>query len=82
MGISWYNLSIKLLFRQRNCSGLLSTHDLELCDLETKDGIDVINYNFREYYSENKIKFDYKLRRGKSETRNAIHLMRLAGINV
>ena len=54
-------------------SGLLSTHDLELCDLETKDNSDVINYNFREYYSENKIKFDYKLRRGKSETRNAIH---------
>ncbi len=29
-----------------------------------------------------KIKFDYILRRGKSETRNAVHLMRLAGIDI
>ena len=62
-----------------NAIGLVSTHDFELCDLEReKDWL--VNYNFREYYEENKIKFDYVLRRGKSETRNAKHLMRLAGI--
>lgn len=59
--------------------GLVSTHDLELCDLEEHDSR-IENYNFREYYENNKIKFDYKLRRGKSETQNAIHLMKLAGI--
>lgn len=59
--------------------GLVSTHDLELCDLEEIDSR-IENYNFREYYEDNKIKFDYKLRKGKSETQNAIHLMKLAGI--
>ncbi|MDO5039311.1 MAG: DNA mismatch repair protein MutS [Clostridium sp.] len=59
--------------------GLVSTHDLELCDLEKIDNR-IENYNFREYYEDNKIKFDYKLRKGKSETQNAIHLMKLAGI--
>lgn len=60
--------------------GLVSTHDLELCDLEkTKPWI--INYNFQEYYENNKINFDYKLRHGKSKTQNAVHLMKLAGID-
>ncbi|MGL4570062.1 MAG: MutS-related protein [Clostridium sp.] len=59
--------------------GLVSTHDLDLCDLEETDKR-IENYNFREYYENNKIKFDYKLRMGKSRTQNAIHLMKLAGI--
>ena len=60
--------------------GLVSTHDLELCDLEeTRDWLK--NYNFQEYYQDNKIKFDYTLREGKSKTQNAVHLMKLAGIN-
>ncbi|MBW6408846.1 MutS-related protein [Clostridium weizhouense] len=61
--------------------GLVSTHDLELCDLEKEDDR-IINYNFREFYKDNKINFDYKLRQGKSETQNAIHLMKLAGIEL
>ena len=35
-----------------------------------------------EYYKDNKINFDYVLRRGKSETQNAKHLMKLAGIDI
>lgn len=61
--------------------GLVSTHDLELCDLE-KENPEIINYNFREFYENDKIKFDYLLRSGKSKTRNAVHLMRLAGIDI
>lgn len=61
--------------------GLVSTHDLELCDLENENR-SIINYNFREFYENDKIKFDYILRKGKSKTRNAIHLMRLAGIAI
>lgn len=60
--------------------GLVSTHDLELCDLE-KTKIWLKNYNFQEYYEKNNIKFDYKLRIGKSKTQNAVHLMKLAGID-
>ena len=73
----------KVLINQLvNCGGLglVSTHDLELCELEkTKDWL--VNFNFQEYYDNNKIKFDYKLRNGGSVTRNAIHLMKLAGID-
>lgn len=61
--------------------GLVSTHDFELCDLENESE-EIINYNFREFYENNKIKFDYILREGRSTTQNAIHLMKLAGIEV
>jgi hypothetical protein len=61
--------------------GLVSTHDLELCDLE-KQNPQIANYHFQEYYEEGTIHFDYMLRQGPSTTRNALHLMRLAGIEV
>lgn len=61
--------------------GLVSTHDLELCELEdTRKWL--TNFNFQEYYEDNKIKFDYKLRNGISKTHNAKHLMKLAGIEI
>ncbi len=59
--------------------GFVSTHDFQLCHME-EEKQEIVNYNFREYYEDNKIKFDYKIRRGPSTTRNAIHLMKLAGI--
>jgi len=58
----------------------VSTHDLELCDLE-KENKAVVNYHFQEYYKDNRIYFDYKLRPGASTTRNAIYLMKIAGID-
>lgn len=61
--------------------GLVSTHDFELCDMEKEDS-EIINYNFREFYEDNKLKFDYKLRRGISKTRNARYLMKMAGIKI
>lgn len=73
----------KVLINQLvNCGGvgIVSTHDLELCELEKSKNW-LVNYNFQEYYENEKIKFDYKLRSGGSTTRNAIHLMKLAGID-
>lgn len=64
-----------------NSIGMVSTHDLELCDLE-EENEKVVNYHFQEYYRDNKIYFDYKLRPGSSTTRNALFLMKLAGIDV
>lgn len=61
--------------------GMVSTHDFELCDLETTNS-KVKNYHFEEYYRDNKIFFDYKLRNGVSNTRNAIYLMKMAGIDI
>ncbi|WP_029702394.1 MutS-related protein, partial [Clostridium autoethanogenum] len=65
-----------------NTCGMVSTHDLELCDIESESNERVKNYHFREYYKDNKIQFDYKLHRGASKTRNALYLMKMAGINV
>ncbi|WZL71707.1 hypothetical protein QBE52_11365 [Clostridiaceae bacterium 35-E11] len=58
--------------------GLVSTHDLELGILE-KENI-LKNYYFEEYYKNGEICFDYKLRSGISTTRNALHLMKMIGI--
>jgi len=60
--------------------GAITTHDLELCQLEKYDRIK--NYNFSEHYKNNKIYFDYKLREGKSTTTNARYLMKLVGISI
>ncbi|MEW8994137.1 DNA mismatch repair protein MutS [Clostridium sp.] len=60
--------------------GGLTTHDVELCNLSECSGIK--NYHFSEYYKENKIYFDYKLKVGKSNTTNAKYLMRIVGIEI
>lgn len=78
------HLGAKVLIQKlctTNSIGLVSTHDLELCDLENKNN-SIKNYHFREYYKNNEIYFDYKLRSGASTTRNAIYLMKLAGIDI
>ena len=59
--------------------GLISTHDLELGDLEKESDM-IKNYHFQEYYENDEIYFDYKLRPGVSQTRNAEYLMKMAGI--
>lgn len=66
---------------KENVLGIVSTHDLELGDLENQNRR-VRNYHFREYYKDNKIYFDYKLRKGISTTRNALYLMKMAGIEI
>ncbi|MBU3075406.1 DNA mismatch repair protein [Clostridium estertheticum] len=62
--------------------GFVSTHDLELGEMENDKNSKIKNYHFSEYYRGNKIHFDYKLKVGVSPTRNAVYLMRLAGIEV
>lgn len=61
--------------------GLISTHDLELGNIENENK-KIKNYHFQEYYKDNRICFDYKLRPGVSKTRNAVYLMRMAGIEI
>lgn len=62
--------------------GLISTHDLELGELEKESNGRVKNYHFREYYQNQEISFDYKLRTGISTTRNALYLIKMAGIEL
>ncbi len=59
---------------------ILTTHDMELCDLEQESGMDVGNYYFTEHYEKDQILFDYKIRKGRCTTANARHLLRMAGI--
>lgn len=74
-----------ILIRQLSKSGnigIVSTHDLELGEMEKESNSKVRNYHFSEYYKDNEIYFDYKLKPGVSTTRNAIFLMKLAGIEI
>ncbi|MCR5646927.1 MAG: hypothetical protein K6F81_01435 [Acholeplasmatales bacterium] len=54
---------------------IISTHDFELCNAKN-----IMNYHFNETYLDNKISFDYKIKMGKSETKNAIYLLKMANI--
>jgi DNA mismatch repair ATPase MutS len=75
----------KMLIKQLNKNGawgMVSTHDLELADMEQESGGHIRNYHFKEYYKDESIYFDYQLRNGVSDTRNAIFLMKMAGVRV
>ena len=63
-----------------DCMVILTTHDFELCDLKTKSGKSAENYHFEESYEGDEIVFDYKLKNGRCTTRNAISLLKMAGI--
>jgi hypothetical protein len=59
-----------------NCICIAATHDIELTSI-LKHYFE--NYHFQESFSGNEIVFDYKLYPGKSNTRNAIKLLKLMG---
>lgn len=59
---------------------LVSTHDFELCNLEDDKIINAVNYHFAEYYENDEIKFDYKIREGRCVTTNAKVLLKMVGI--
>ena len=60
-------------------SGMITTHDLEVCNLENENP-SIINYSFNEDYSHGEINFDYKIKKGRSLTTNAEYLLRKIGI--
>ena len=68
----------KLLLRLKrdDVLSIFTTHDFELCD----DNLNTKNYHFEEHYIDNKIHFDYQLKKGRCHTTNAIYLMKMAGI--
>ncbi|HBE78755.1 MAG TPA: DNA mismatch repair protein [Firmicutes bacterium] len=71
----------KLIQNGAGAIGLVSTHDLELAELE-QECKPVQNYHFQEFFRDGELNFDYLLRRGVSTTRNALYLMKAAGIEV
>jgi len=65
-----------------NTLGIISTHDLEICNLSNGLNSKFVNYHFREYYEDNNIKFEYKIHAGPSKTRNALFLAKMVGIPI
>ena len=61
-----------------NIFTLITTHDFELCELENE--VSCTNYHFEEYYQDDKIKFDYRIKDGRSKTTNAQYLLKMVGI--
>lgn len=56
---------------------LVATHDMELTQiLETYE-----NYHFSETVTEDEVTFDYKLKKGPSNTRNALKLLKAMNFN-
>ncbi|HVK60902.1 MAG TPA: MutS family DNA mismatch repair protein, partial [Bdellovibrionales bacterium] len=72
---------IKELARAKQAQGFVSTHDLELSDLEKNERA-VINLHFREEIKNDQMLFSYKLKFGPSPTTNALHIMRNEGIQI
>lgn len=64
-----------------NGRGLVTTHDLELTDLE-KEMATLTNAHFQETVAAGALKFDYKLRPGPCPTTNALRIMQLEGLPV
>jgi DNA mismatch repair ATPase MutS len=61
--------------------GMITTHDFELCDLAEAHS-NITNNHFDEYFEEDELKFEYKIKDGRCVTTNAIHILKMAGINI
>lgn len=65
-----------LNFFGKNSTAMVTTHDLELEDL-LKDKFEM--FNFSEQLNNDRICFDYKIKKGKCTGRNAIKLLEISG---
>ncbi len=75
-------MSLIRQLHQRNASGLISTHDLELGAMEEELPGSVQNYSFNSDIIGDEIIFDYKLTPGLCRSFNASKLMQLMGIAI
>ncbi len=64
--------SVLKYLHDSNCRSIVASHDIELTNI-LKNKYD--NYHFREQITDEGIIFDYKLKNGVSQTRNAIKLL-------
>ncbi|MFW6157327.1 MAG: MutS family DNA mismatch repair protein [Balneolaceae bacterium] len=63
----------------QNGIGMVSTHDLELSELEQKIP-QLTNYHFEETIEGDKMSFEYKLRPGPCSSTNALKIMQMEGL--
>lgn len=73
--------SAKILARlaKSGSAGLLATHDLTVCELE-KEYHTIHNYCFNAYIEHDNLRFDYLLKKGIAEGKNATFLLKKMGI--
>ena len=63
-------------------AGIIATHDLELAEMEKEAGSEVENHAMEVQIVDGQLDFDYKLRRGVSQSFNATVLMAQMGIQI
>ncbi|MCB0391066.1 MAG: hypothetical protein KDD58_07240 [Bdellovibrionales bacterium] len=61
--------------------GFISTHDLELTQLESKYS-ELVNYHFRDDMGEGELVFNYKIQQGPCPTTNALKIIAREGIPI
>lgn len=64
----------------KNAITILATHDLKLGELESKHPGRVMNYCFESSIHGDELTFDYKIKRGVAQNKNATFLMKKMGI--
>lgn len=74
------SLIVQLL--KNNSCGAIATHDIELGNLEENSNNSLENYSFDVQVKNNKLFFDYKIKRGICTSLNASQLMAEAGIEL
>lgn len=67
---------------ERSAFGVVTTHDMELCQLTPELMNRVRQAHFRESVRDEKMTFDYQLREGPVHAGNALRLMQLVGLDV
>lgn len=65
----------------KNGLGLVSSHDLELADLD-KEIPQLSNYHFAESIENGKMTFEYKMKPGPCPSTNALQIMKMEGLPV
>lgn len=70
--------SVLKSLNETNCLCMVASHDIELTEI-LKNEYD--NYHFAEQVTDDGIYFDYTLKQGASQTRNAIKLLHFMGFN-
>lgn len=69
---------ILLALKRSGALCIAATHDLELCTILAGE---YAMLHFEETVTDEGMSFDYRVRPGKTETRNAIQLLRLMGLD-
>lgn len=73
-------LLIKKIITYQHCLALIASHDIELGALAEADPGAIGNFCFETDLSENGLTFDFIMRKGVAQTKNATYLMQQMGI--